>query len=232
MLHLANSNTTEGNISYTSGCTPHLDHVEVMVIGNPRIVPSPVGNGIHFTDSDYVGYKILVSEPWPCPFDINQCQKGVTLSFWFRWEYVVSTYYRKYITLGNTFQVYRASGITNTMVSLRWNVDRKFSWYFSANPIPGEWNLVMWKVNDTHSVGYLNGLKRYTRLKETRSNPSDIVNELHINPHLNAGNFSVGQMQLWFGGKSPVFMWRLYQEGLPDYDDTDLRLQHSSTGRN
>ena len=191
-----------------------------MVVGNPKIVLSPVGNGIHFTDSDNIGFKFFISESWPCPFDINQCPAGITLSFWFRWEYVISTFYKIYIALGNTFHVYRAPG--NTMVSLRWNVDREFSWYFSAHPVPGEWNLVMWMVNHTHNVGYLNGLKRYTQLKETKRNPSDIINELRINPNLNAGNFSLGQMLLWSGRKSPVFMWRLYQEGLRDYEDYQI----------
>ena len=219
LILLPNSNLTEGTFGFnTRNRHPIFDQIDIKVMGNPEVVSSPVGNGIRFTDGDHVSYKFPVSEPWPCPFHINRCPTGFTLSFWFRWEYVVSTYYRMYIVLGNTFKVYRASGVINNMISLRWNVGRQFSWYFSARPVPGEWNFVMWMVNDTHGVGYLNGLKRYTRSKELKSNPSDITNELRINPNLNAGNFSMGQMQLWSGKRSPVFVWRLYQEGLPNYD--------------
>ena len=68
-------------------------------------------------------------------------------------------------------------------------------------------------------MGYVNGLKTVQKLKETRNKPSDIKNEVYFNQNLNAGNFSVGPIQLWAGGKSPVFIWRLFQEGLNDYDE-------------
>ena len=78
---------------------------------------------------------------------------------------------------------------------------------------------MMWIVNHTHNVGYLNGIKVTTRPKYSRGFLSDISDEIHINTNRNAGSFAVGQMQLWAGRKSPVFMWRLFQEGLPDYDE-------------
>ena len=78
---------------------------------------------------------------------------------------------------------------------------------------------MMWMVNHTHSVGYLNGIKVQTRLKEKRVSLNDISDEIHINTNGNAGSFAVGQMRLWAGRKSPVFMWRLFHEGLSDYDE-------------
>ena len=203
----------------TPDIQPLFNQTELTIIGNPIIVTSPVGKGIHIADDDNIVYKFPVSEPWPCPFDINQCLDGFTLSFWFRWSYVVSNYYRHYITLGKAFTVYRPPRRTDNLLQMRWNVDAEFSWYTSLQVIPGDWNLMMWIVNHTHNVGYLNGIKVTTRPKESRGFLSDISDEIHINTNGNAGGFAVGQMQLWAGRKSPVFMWRLFQEGLPDYDE-------------
>ena len=218
LLHMPNSYITEDNvISNTPDLQPHFAQVGFTFEGNPEVAPNPVGNGICFTDGDRVSYQFLASEPWQCPFDINECPTGFTLSFWFRWEYIRSNSFRNYITLGKAFKVYRAPNVGGSFISLRWNVEDGFSWYSVANLVPGEWTLVMWMVNQTHSVEYLNGLKHKTRPNEAVANPSDITNELYINRDLNAGNFCVGQMLLWSGKKSPVFMWRLYQEGLPDH---------------
>ena len=101
-------------------------------------------------------------------------------------------------------------------MQMRWNVGGEFSWYVGPQIIPGEWNLMMWILNDTHGVGYVNGIKVQTWSKEKKGFSSDISDELHINTYLNAGSFAVGQMLLWAGQKSPVFMWRQFQEGLPD----------------
>ena len=203
----------------TPNIHPLFNQTEVTIIGNPIIITSPVGYGIRIADNDKIIYKFPVSEPWPCPFDVNQCPIGFTLSFWFRWEYIVSSYYRYYITLGNAFMVGRAPTHTSHMLQMRWNVDAEFTWYNALRVTPGEWNLMMWIVNHTHSTAYLNGIKVKTRLKAKRVFPSTISNEIHINTNSNAGNVAVGQMRLWAGRKSPVFMWRLFHEGLPDYDE-------------
>ena len=198
---------------------PFFNQTEVTAIGNPVVVTSPVGSGIRIADKGKIIYKFPVSEPWPCPFDIHQCPDGFTLSFWFRWRYVVSNYDRHYITLGNAFMVSRPQNSTDNLLQMRWSVDRGFSWLTGLQVIPGEWNLMMWMVNHTHSIGYLNGIKVETWLKTNSGFPSNISNELHINTNRNAGSFAVGQMLLWAGRKPPVFMWRLFQEGLPDYDE-------------
>ena len=217
---MPNSNVTGGNFTLSKPyMLPNFIEAEVSVAGKPTIIASPVGNGIRFTNEDHIVYKFPVSEPWPCPFNITQCLTGFTMSFWFRWEYVISSYYRYYMTLGSTFSVYRPKTVTENTISMKWNADGKFSWYHGSFGNPGKWNLITWKVNRTHSVGYLNGLKWHiVRQRKTRNIPSDISNELHFNKNFNAGNFSVGPMQLWASGKSPVFIWRLFQEGLDDYN--------------
>ena len=202
-----------------SNIPPLFNQAEITLTGKPTIIANPVGNGIHFTNADHIGYKFNVSKPWPYPFDINQCVTGVTLSIWRKWDYIVSSYYRIYISLGKTFSVYRAWVDTSDLIGLRWNADGEYSWYHGSMGKPGKWNLITWKVNHSHSMGYLNGFKRSERQKEMRKFPSKINNELHFNKKLNAGKFSIGPMQLWAGGKFPVFIWRLFQEALKDYDE-------------
>ena len=118
-----------------------------------------------------------------------------------------------------TLWVYKASADTGNDISLRCNAGDKFSWYYGPKFNPDKWNLITWKVNNTHSVGYVNGLKTFQKLKVTGNMPSEIKNEVYFNPNLDAGNFSVGPLQLWASGKSPVFIWRLFPEGLNDYDE-------------
>ena len=215
LLHLPNSNLTCGNITLTkSDLQPFFDHFNVILTGAPSIVASPVGNGIHLTTDDRAAYYFPVSEPWPCPFDITQCPSGITLSFWFRWDNLVSSYYRYFVSMGNTFLVYRQKNDLKPNLNLRWNVGKQFSWYNSINMKPGEWHLLTWMVNHTHSVGYRNGKKGKTRLKEISGRDEIKSNELNINRYLNTGNFSIGPIQVWSGRKSPVFIWRLFQEGM------------------
>ena len=221
-MHISHSSLIDGHVNLnTHGMKPLFNQAAVAITGTPSVVITPVGNGIRFTDSDRVSYTFPVSEPWSCPFDINECTTGLILSFWFRWEYVISSYYRNHITLGKSFHVIRPPNEIDNWIALRWKVGREFSWYNGYALVPDQWHLVMWMLNHTHSVSYLDGLKSKARRKETqvRDSAIEIVNELHFNTNLNAGGVSVGQIQLWSGRKSPVFMWRLYHEGLPDHND-------------
>ena len=220
LLHIPNSNLTPGNLTLgNSDLRPFFDNTEVIITGNPRVVGSPIGNGIWLINGDRIAYKFPVSEPWPCPFYINQCLTGIMLSFWFRGDDVISNYYRIYISLGNSFLVYRPHTHTLSQLNLRWNVDNQFSWYSSVNIKPDQWHLITWIVNHTNSVVYKDGLKYSTRTKGPYGGrPERKSNTLHMNEHLNTGNFSVGPMQLWSGRKSPVYIWRLFQEGLSGYD--------------
>ena len=178
LLHVYHSNLTGGNIaSNITDLKPLFDQVEVTLSGQPASIACPVGNGIHFTSADHFVCKFLVSEPWPCPFNINQCPSGFTLSFWFKWDFIAVTYEIYYISMGNAFSVYKPGG-TGNCISLRWNVAVHTSWYHCSKGNPCEWNLITWKANHTHSVGYLDGLKTSEQMKKTDKNFSnDISNE-------------------------------------------------------
>ena len=218
LLHIPNSNLSEGNLSLTDDLQPFFDQAEVSTVGNPRTVSSPTGYGISLNTNDQVRYKFPISHPYPCPFYIKQCPTGFTPSFWFRWESLIQDKYRYYISLGNkVFYVYKSS---NNALQMRWNVDAEFSWYSGAlyRIGFGKWYLITWRLDHGQCVLYVNGLRFATKIKENINNLRDMSNELYINPHRNNGNFSVGPMQWWAGRKSPVFIWRLFQDGLPDYD--------------
>ena len=108
------------------------------------------------------------------------------------------------------------------MIFIMRSVKNTGSWFGTTKLVPGKWNIVMWLMNDTHYVHYVNGIK--TQIKPIGPALAYYVdtqadNEWRINQNLDAGNFSVGPIEVWFGRKSPVLMWRFYQQGLPDYDE-------------
>ena len=219
LLHITYSNLTEGNETPPiPDLRPLFEETGVILTGDPTTIACPVGKGIRLTNNDHTIYKFSVSNPWPCPFNINQCLNGFTLSFWFQWHYYIISNTVYYITLGTTFRVYRPSTAEWNLISLRWNVARKFSWFCGLFIDPNEWTLITWKVNNTDSVCYVNGLKYFEKSKERRNFRSGIINKLHFNENRDAGNFSVGPIQMWAGGKSPVFIWSMFQLGLDDYD--------------
>ena len=206
------------NISYLQ---PLFNEAEVITIGRTKVIDAPVGIGIRYTKRARTVYKFPVVEPWPCPFDISQCSSGLTLSLWFNWDYVVSSYYRYYINLGAGLSVYKASAQTKVVISLRWVSRHKESWYYGSEGAAGKWNLITWKLNNTHTVGYLNGFKKFEKTKRRLKRiPAGVIdNELHFNSRRNAGKFSVGPMHVWAGSKSPVYTWRMYQDGLNGHNE-------------
>ena len=219
LLRLPNSNLTEGNLSLsTPEFQPLYDQAEVSITGNPATVSSPVGNGILVTNENRIVYKVNVAQPWPCPFDFYQCTAGVTVGIWFWWDSMILRHKKKndILSLGSVFRFYK--GHKNIDFIMRSN-NNTGSWFGMPKLAPGKWNLIMWMMNDTHFVYYVNGFKQKTKaIGPDRGIDTKATNEWRINQDLNAGNFSLGPVQVWSGRKSPVLMWRLFQQGLPNYD--------------
>ena len=128
---------------------------------------------------------------------------------------------KKYaISLGSGFRLSKRPAYDDLFIMR--SVKNTGSWFGKIKLVPGKWNLAMWMLNDTHYVHYLNGIKTQTKaIGPAMNRPVDIQsnNEWRINENLDAGNFSVGPIEIWFGRKSPVLMWRFYQQGLLDYDE-------------
>ena len=220
-MHIPNSNITEGKVKLS---TTHLqsfyNEADVFITGNPTAVTSPIGNGTRLTPNDRVRYMFPVSAPWPCPFDINQCPNGVTLSIWFRWEYfVIILQQRRFVSLGNCMYLYRPNKVNNSLLSLRWVVNTRKLLYSGFSVTPGKWTHILWVVNTTHAVWYMNGLKGNIKAVLNKQLPRGLGRKLSFNEALDMGTFSIGALNMWAGRRSPVFMWRLYQEGLQNRDE-------------
>ena len=223
LLYITHSNITDGNISLaTRDVRPLFDRSLVTITGSPEAVVSPVGPGIRLTKKDQIEYNFPVSKPWPCPFNIKQCSTGITLSLWFRWSYVVTAFQKRYVSLGRCFYLYRAERIKDNLIGLRWNDDRETanSWYGGFFVTPGKWTHITWVVNQTYAVWYRDGKKGSSRRKHNMPRlRCSVGKKLKFNAKLDKGDFSLGPIQLWAGRKSPVFIWRLFQEGLSEYSE-------------
>ena len=225
-MHIPNSNLTEGKAKLdTTKLHSLYNEADILITGSPKTVTSPVGNGTRLTPVDQVRYMFPVSAPLPCPFDINQCPNGVTLSIWFRWEYfLIATRHRKFISLGSCMYLYRPNAVSSNLLSLRWVVNTKNSFFGGFIATPGQWNHIVWVVNNTHSVWYRNGLKGKTKALTNRRLSCGFGRRLTLNVALDKGTFAVGPINFWAGRRSPVFMWRIYQQGL--WNDDEQWISH------
>ena len=221
LVQIPNSNLTEGPTNLkTHDFQPHFDQAEIAITGYPTDVAAPFGNGLYVATADQVLYEFPVSEPWPCPFNISECPTGVIVSFWFRRNYEESSIQKHFVRFGNVFRVYASQNHKNSVITMRWSPEGNGNWY-GYMPIPsGEWNIVAWVMNDTHTVGYLNGTRRRTVPKGNANSTVNINNVLYLNgpERFQRGNFSMGPIRIWAGRVSPVYIWQLFQEILPDQD--------------
>ena len=218
LIHLSNSDIARGNLSLsTLDLHPLFDQVEVDILGNPTIVQSPTGNAIRCTGRDSVVYKFDVVKPWPCPFNISQC-RSFTVSLWFWGEEYLSTGFQDFLTMGSTWTIYRRPG--QEKVSIRWVTDTEFTWYNTFPNIPQEeWVHLSVTWDEFQTVTYLNGRKERVNPRKVSSTSVVMARELWLSGDNRPGNVSMGTIQIWSGKKSPVFLWRLYQKGLPDIED-------------
>ena len=220
LIHVPNSDITRGNLSVSAlDLHPLIDQVEVDIVGNPAIVQSPTGNAIRFTGRDSVIYKFDVVTPWPCPFNVSQC-RSFTVSLWYWGGENILTDFQYFLKMGNTWTIYRRPG--QRRLSIRWETYAEFTWYNTFANVPQEeWVhlSVIWDKFQT--VAYLNGRKKriYPRKVDNGGRSIVMARELLLSGDDQTGNVSMGTIQIWSGKKSPVFLWRLYQEGLPDIED-------------
>ena len=213
-LQILHANGTHHNTTAEySGLESSILHDEMVIFGNPMVVKSPVGTGIRCTAQDGVVIRYLLSDPLPCPFNITRCGVGLSFSMWFRGEKTTFTRYKNYIKMDNVFCVYRPG--MSSQLRFRWNTHKEHSWYNSIMIPVNEWVHVVLIRNDSHTISYYNGGFRGARARETSGRSVVMTNEIKIaDPR--PGNYSVGRLAFWSRRVSPVFVWRLYQEGLPN----------------
>ena len=204
-------NKSEANVTFGyRGRQPLFNRGEVIITGNPRVVQGPFGSAIKFTELDSVVYRFSATEPFPCPFDILQCRSGFTMSFWIQLQNATVSLYREYMKLGNRIIVrkYRSP----YSIRFRMFAD-KYRW-FNKVRVAEEWTHMTIVLKMTESLIYINGQKRSRNVPKETDRSVMLSNELWLGNDSNPGEFSIGNVELWSGTKQPVFIWRLYQEGL------------------
>ena len=209
ILHL-NGTSYETTLE-SRGLHPYISHNERIIVGNPRVVQSPVGYGIRCTLNDYIIFRYPLTDPMPCPFNILECQEGITLSLWFRGEKIGSTGWRSYFRTGGDFTVY---GIPREpRIDFNWYTHKGHRWWNGINFPWNEWAHLALIWNITHTVSYLNGEKYNERPRSPSTKSVVISNEIRL-AGSNPANYSLSGLRFWSGRASPVLIWRLYQEGL------------------
>ena len=204
------TNKSEANITFGNHeIQPLFNKGDVVVTGSPIVVQGPFGNAISCTKLDSVVYRFDVVEPFPCPFDILQCRSGFTLGFWIYLNNATMGMYRNYLKMGTSIIVKK--NIISHLVRFNMIADN-YIWYNEVY-VAGEWVhiAVIWKL--TESLTYVNGQKMLKMPRHNSGVSGTMSKELQFSDS-NPGEFSIGNVQLWSGVKPPVFIWRLYQEGL------------------
>ena len=204
---------SKSEVNVTFGYRDHqplLNRGDVTVTGNPKVVQGPFGNAISFTEFDMMLYRFDMTEPFPCPFNILRCQEGFTLNLWIQLKNATLDRHRSYLKLGNS--IFIKKFVVPYVVRL--NMFAAHSKWYNEVHVAEEWVhiAVIWKL--TESLSYMNGQKMYQYLPIDTARSEILSNELWFSSDSNPGKFSIGNVELWSGMKSPVFIWRLYQDGL------------------
>ena len=212
LLQILDLNGTSYETTLESrGLHPYISHNERIIVGNPRVVQSPVGYGIRCTVNDYIIFRYPLTDPMPCPFNILECLEGITLSLWFRGEKIGSTGWRSYFRTGGDFTVY---GIPREpRIDFNWYTHKGHRWWNGINFPWNEWAHLALIWNITHTVSYLNGEKYKERLRSPSTKSVVISNEIRL-AGSNPAHYSLSGLRFWSGRSSPVLIWRFYQEGL------------------
>ena len=131
------------------------------------------------------------------------------MGFWIHMKNATMGMYRNYLKMGTSIIVKKY--VIPHLVRFNMFADN-YKWYNKAD-VAGEWvNIaVIWKL--TESLTYVNGQKMSKMARHNSGVSGTMSKELQFSDS-NPGEFSIGNVQLWSGVKPPVFIWRLYLEGL------------------
>ena len=163
----------------------------------------------------------------PCPFNMSRCQKAVTSSLWFRWVDGFKDSYTTFIQIGSGFQLYKAPH-PDKHIQFRWVNYDSMTWYNLLTPVENEWHhlAAIWQA--THTTMYIDGRKRYHMYPPDTRSMEPFNERVSFGSTSFPGEFSTTRMYVWSGAKSPVFIWRLYQDGLAEFWNSSTSLQSFS----
>ena len=170
-------------------------------------------------------YDFQFNEPIPCPFILNHCQDAVTLSLWFRWVEGSKNKYQTFIQLGSAFRLYKAHYL-ESQIRFRWISRDSKSWFNFLLPGENKWHhlAAIWRA--THTTMYMDGRQR-KRKSVIKWPKVPFSTEVMFGSSSKTATFSTSPMYLWNESKSPAFIWRLYQDGLPKFRNWILHFGNS-----
>ena len=179
------------------------------------VFASPAGPAWNFSYDDIVIYDFNLSEPLTCPFNMSHCWQAFTLSFWFRWVTSFKDKYLAFFQLGPCFKLYKANHPYNK-IRFRWTNYESIPWYASLVLDENTWHHVgiIWRA--TRITVYTDG--RQMKERFTKVKPEKPLNNTVSFGSANAPTtFSIIPINIWKETKSPVLMWRLFQDGLTEF---------------
>ena len=224
LLSFPNTVDTKGYLNYsTEDLQPLYNKAAVHIqSGNPEVVASPVGPALHFTRDDVMTYDFQFNEPTPCPFDLSHCQEGLTLSLWFRWVEDGVNKYHNFLQLGTGFRVYKAPYPDNK-IRFRWISGDSLSWFNFLLPEDNVWHHMTATWQATHTAVYMDGSLR--KMKSHGAVPKTLYGDaVMFGSIIEPSEFSTSPIYAWNEAKSPAFIWRLYQDALPKFQNWSLSL--------
>ena len=204
---------------------PLYENVVVTMNSQGSVVSSPAGPAIGCSDDMPcdITWKINPkNKKCPCAFNISCCENGVTLSFWWSWDFLNVSYYRTFIDFGGIFIFYDPDHGFRDM-SYRIYGSRDLQWFNKLHLPFGSWRHVVIMIHSSRMTVYYDG--RFYETMEVTGVAADkwFPGENELLPRLRlksvAGNYSFGKLQLWENKQSAAFLWRQHCE---DIDEKNL----------
>ena len=203
--------------------TPLHGNVSITIKSKGTAVDSPAGPAIGCSNDmpcDITWKVDLKNNTCPCAVNISCYENGVTLSFWWTWDFLDVPHYRFFIDLGGIYTFYNPS---NGFQALAYRIygSRDFQWYNNLRLPHGSWRHVVIMVQSSVMTVYYDG-RFYGTRGATKAGDSWFPGASELLPRLRLksvpGNYSFGKLYLWENKQSAAFLWRQHYEDVEQND--------------
>ena len=209
---------TTTKVNYTrESVRPFHDQVNVKLNSPGIMVTSPFGRAVRCSmdnPCDITWYVDIGNISCPCAFNISCCANGVTLSFWWTWDFLYAPTYRYFLDFGGIYIFYNVKRGYRPM-SYRIYGSQKYQWYNNINLPYGTWCHVVIIIQSTRMTVYMDGRYRGGRGLSSK-HPGWFPGSASLTPRLKlknvAGNYSFGNLHVWENKQTALFIWRQHYE--------------------
>ena len=202
--------------------TPLHSKVFVTITHSGNVVDSPAGKAIgcsQTTPCDITWEIDLGNSTCPCAFNISCCANGITLSFWWYWDFHSYPHYRQFLDFGGIFIFYNPP---NGYKHLSYRIFRydDFQWYYNIGIPYGSWHHVAITLQSSKMNLFLDGRFLGTRNSYSPNKPTTKGKTLTPRAILKSttGNYSFGTLHVWEKEQSAAFVWRQHYEEVETRD--------------